>query len=154
MEILLVIVIIFIIFQFFSNRKIKKDIVNLKKRISDIESTSVETSNLGVSTEDIKSDLTADKQKEIQSEPVILDIQQESLESPLSENKTNKRKAIILFKRFEHVFIESWIALIAVVILVAGISFLGIWASTRISPESRFALIVVASAFLGGLSYL
>ena len=152
MEILSVIIIIFIIVHFFSYRKVKNDINYLKKRISDIESSSVETPNLDVSTEDKQSDLPVDIRKDRLSEPVIPEIEEESPESSISENKKYKRKAIILFKRFEHVFIESWIAVIAVVILVAGISFFGIWASTRISPVFRFWLIVGAAVIIGGVS--
>lgn len=141
MEILSAIVIIFIIIHFFSYRRVKKDIVYLKERISDIESS-----------EDIQSDLPIDIKKERPSEPVLPDIKKESREFPVSENKNYKRKALILFKRFEHVFIESWIAVIAVIILVAGISFFGIWASTRISPVFRFWLIVGSAMIIGGLS--
>ncbi|MCK5197146.1 MAG: hypothetical protein KAR21_02280, partial [Spirochaetales bacterium] len=43
-------------------------------------------------------------------------------------------------------------AVIAVVILVAGISFFGIWASTRILPIFRFWIIVSSAILLGGLS--
>ncbi len=86
-------------------------------------------------------------------ELIIPDIESAPLESPQSNTKNKKRKALILFKKFEHVFIESWIAVIAVIILVAGISFFGIWASTRISPISRFWLIV-GSAMLISLEAL
>jgi hypothetical protein len=159
MEILSVIVIIFIIIHFFSNRKIKKDIVSLKKRISDIEISSVETPNWGVSTEGTQSELPPDDQfinndllktVEKEQEP---DLQKDKLINTEPSNKKNQwKKVIILLKRFEHIFIESWIAIIAVVILVAGISFFGIWASTQISPQFRFWIIVAASIFIAGLS--
>ena len=85
-------------------------------------------------------------------ELIIPDIESAPLESPQSNTKNKKRKALILFKKFEHVFIESWIAVIAVIILVAGISFFGIWASTRISPISRFWLIVGSAMLICGAS--
>ena len=152
MEILSVIVIIFIIIHFFSYKTVKKDIVYLKKRISDFESSSVETPNLGVSTEDIQSDLPIDIKKERPLETVLPETKAEPVLSSSTVNKNYRQKAIILFKRFEHIFIESWIAVIAVVILVAGISFFGIWASTRISPVFRFWLIVGSAMVIGGLS--
>lgn len=147
MEVLLIIIIIVIIIHSLSFRKVKKDIVSLKKRISDIESpeiiqknvdsTPVETPNLGVSTEEI---LSPESLPKLPAETV----------SP--DKKKQWKTAVILLKRFEHIFIESWIAVIAVVILVAGISFFGIWASTRISPVFRFWIIVSSAILLGGLS--
>ena len=151
MEILSIIVFVVIIvtaIHSLSFRKFKKDIVSLNKRISDIESSSVEAGLKPAPTVDIpSSDLMSGLQSELPVEKLV----EEPSESVLPEKKQWKR-AVILLKRFEQIFIERWIAVIAVVILVAGISFFGIWASTRISPMFRFWIIVSSAILLGGLS--
>lgn len=147
MQILLLIVIIVTIFQLISFRKVKEDIRSLKKRISDIEFPSVETSKPLSQT-----DLTEEEKiSEVHTFSSGVSTEAKSVETILPDKKqwTN---TVILLKRFEHIFIERWIAIIAVVILVAGISFFGIWASTRISPVFRFWIIVSSAILLGGLS--
>lgn len=152
MEILLALVIIVLVVHSLVLKSSKKEIFQLKKRISHIESSPVEEGFKPSSTENIQSELPIEIQKETPQETDSPEIEAVPLVSPVSVNKNYKRKALILFKRFEHVFIESWIAVIAVIILVAGISFFGIWASTRISPVFRFWLIVGSSIIIGGLS--
>ena len=148
MEILLIIVIIAVIVHFFFFRKVKKDIISLQKRISDIEPSSVEADLKPAPTVDIPSpDLISGSQSEL---PVANPKEKPS--ETILPDKKQWRKTVILLKRFERIFIERWIAVIAVVILVAGISFFGIWASTRILPIFRFWIIVSSAILLGGLS--
>jgi hypothetical protein len=159
MEFLIVIIIVISIIQFFSFQKIRKNILHLNNRIDQLEFTivkgkeseqeSVELQNTEFSEKARSIELQVKEDSENYSEPEI----NLPKESSSQQKKNNKRKFIILFKKFEHVFIESWIAIIAVIILVTGISFFGIWASTRISPILRFWMIVGASIVLGGLSF-
>ncbi|MBN2508886.1 MAG: hypothetical protein JXB03_01370 [Spirochaetales bacterium] len=57
------------------------------------------------------------------------------------------------FRGMSNRFMENWIAVAGVMVLVAGLSFFGIWASTRVSPGLRFGLIVAAAAGLFGASW-
>ena len=163
MEILIFIIFIVLIVLFISILKLKSNIKSLKKRFDQLEKVFLDKKEEDVASakeqasypesssvaDDLKPPFTEDTQSSL---PLNIPQDKPVLNIP-PKNRKQGKKAVNLFKKFEHVFIERWIAIIAVLILVAGISFLGVWASTRISPESRFALIVLAAVFLGGLSW-
>ncbi|AFG38540.1 hypothetical protein [Spirochaeta africana] len=51
-------------------------------------------------------------------------------------------------------FWNHGLAVIGVVLLVAGVSFFGVWAATRLQPAVRFGLLVAAAGGLAGASLL
>ena len=59
-----------------------------------------------------------------------------------------------VFKDAVNRFLENWIAIVAIMILVAGVSYFGIWASSRVSPGLRFGFITVFALVLFGSAFL
>jgi len=52
------------------------------------------------------------------------------------------------FRRMERLFIENWTGILGVVVLVAGVTFIGIYMAFRLEPFSRFLMTVAAAAAL------
>ncbi len=150
MEAVLLLVVIALIFLFISFRRLKRGFLTLKTRVEKLESSYVPEEILSPdSIPEAGSNAAEDKIPLPEQTPKDNSSPEVSL-----IKKTRWKKTVIILKKFEHIFIEKWIAVIALVILVAGISFFGVWASTRISPLFRFWLIVFASFTLGGVSYI
>jgi hypothetical protein len=56
------------------------------------------------------------------------------------------------WRRFEQMFIENWTGIAGTVVVVAGVTFIGIYTALRLAPVYRFLMIVGAAAALGGVS--
>ena len=73
-------------------------------------------------------------------------------ESP--KEKKKERKISSFWTQFGNRFLENWIAIIGVAVLVVGITFLGIWAASRLEPLFRTGMIVGAAAVLFAFSFI
>lgn len=58
-----------------------------------------------------------------------------------------------LWKKIEKQFSENWAGILGSVILVLGISFLGVYASLKVNEFWRFLMLVATSLFMFGLFY-
>ena len=52
--------------------------------------------------------------------------------------------------RMEKQFIENWTGIVGAVVMVMGVSFLGIYAALKMNPFYRFVMIILFAAFLFG----
>ena len=55
-------------------------------------------------------------------------------------------------RRIEQLFIENWTGILGAVVLVAGVTFIGIYMALRLAPLSRFLMTVAMAAVLFGAS--
>ena len=55
-------------------------------------------------------------------------------------------------RRFEHMFIENWTGILGTVVVVAGVTFIGIYTALRLPPFYRFLMMVGAAVALGAAS--
>ncbi len=72
------------------------------------------------------------------------------------EEATIRQKPSEFNKKLEHiqtVFIENWVGILGSIILVAGIIFLGTYATLNVNPFFRFAIITGFSAILACLYF-
>lgn len=68
-----------------------------------------------------------------------------ALPSPLQER----------WRRIEHMFIENWTGILGVVVVVAGVTFIGIYTALQLAPVYRFLIMVgVAGALVGASVFL
>ncbi|MGE5497136.1 MAG: hypothetical protein ACM3Q2_03660, partial [Syntrophothermus sp.] len=58
-----------------------------------------------------------------------------------------------ILNKFEKQIVENWTGILGAVIMVAGISFLGIYAAFRMTPFFRFLMIIASSVITAGLFF-
>lgn len=56
------------------------------------------------------------------------------------------------WQRLEQAFVENWTGILGAVVLVAGVTFLGIYTALRMEPLARFLMTLAGAGALGGLS--
>lgn len=58
------------------------------------------------------------------------------------------------WQRYERLFMENWTGILGSVVVVAGVTFVGIYAALQLAPFYRFLMTVAAAGALGGASFL
>jgi hypothetical protein len=85
--------------------------------------------------------------------PAIPEREPESVPRPVSEPKGPSRLGEF-WKVVESRFAENWTGVLGSMIMVMGISFLGIYTALKMAPVYRFGMLVVVAAVLGGLYFV
>lgn len=58
------------------------------------------------------------------------------------------------WRAIEHAFVENWTGILGSVVVVAGVTFVGIYTALRLAPFNRFLLTVAAAAVFIGASFV
>src|SRR6267143_1471001 len=57
------------------------------------------------------------------------------------------------WRRLERLFMENWTGILGVAVVVAGVTFIGIYTALRLAPFYRFLMMVGVAALLGGTAF-